>query len=108
MKSVQILSIFLSVFSPNAGKYGAENIPYLDTFAQWKLHYLLKWHLTKWKHPTQSFELLKESERLWFTFTGKQNADEIGLTSYTIALVIPHISLSQAIAKSWFFCYSPH
>ena len=28
----EILHIYLSVFSPNAGKYGPENPPYLDTF----------------------------------------------------------------------------
>ena len=32
MKSVQILSFFWSVFSPNAGKYVPERTPYLDTF----------------------------------------------------------------------------
>ena len=26
---------YLSVFSPNAGKYGPEKTPYLDTFTQW-------------------------------------------------------------------------
>ena len=30
--SVQIRSFFWSVFSPNAGKYGPEKTPYLDTF----------------------------------------------------------------------------
>ena len=32
VKSVQIRSFFWSVFSPNAGKYGSEKTPYLDTF----------------------------------------------------------------------------
>ena len=32
VKSVQIRSFFWSVFSPNAGKYGPEKTPYLDTF----------------------------------------------------------------------------
>ena len=34
MKSVQIQldTKYLSVFVPNAGKYGPENTPYLDTF----------------------------------------------------------------------------
>ena len=32
VKSVQIRSNFWSVFSPNAGKYGPEITPYLDTF----------------------------------------------------------------------------
>ena len=32
MKSVQIRSFFWSVFSSNAGKYGPEKTPYLDTF----------------------------------------------------------------------------
>ena len=32
VKSVQIRSCFWSVFSPNAGKYGPEITPYLDTF----------------------------------------------------------------------------
>ena len=32
VKSVQIQSIFCSVFSPNAGKYGLEKTLYLDTF----------------------------------------------------------------------------
>ena len=31
-KSAQIRSIFWSVLSPNAGKYGSKNAPYLDTF----------------------------------------------------------------------------
>ena len=31
-RSVQIRSYFWSVFSPNAGKYGPEITPYLDTF----------------------------------------------------------------------------
>ena len=33
VKSVQIRSYFWSVFSPNAGKYGPEITPYLDTFS---------------------------------------------------------------------------
>ena len=32
VKNVQIRSYFWSVFSPNAGKYGPEITPYLDTF----------------------------------------------------------------------------
>ena len=32
VKCVQIRSFFWSVFSPNAGKYGLEKAPYLDTF----------------------------------------------------------------------------
>ena len=32
VKSVQIWSVFWSVFSPNAGKYGPGKTPYLDTF----------------------------------------------------------------------------
>ena len=32
VKSPQIRIFFWSVFSPNAGKYGPENTPYLDTF----------------------------------------------------------------------------
>ena len=32
VKSVQKWSFSWSVFSPNTGKYGAEKIPYLDTF----------------------------------------------------------------------------
>ena len=32
VKSVQIRSFFWSVFIPNAGKYGPEKTPYLDTF----------------------------------------------------------------------------
>ena len=32
VESVQIRSFFWSVFSPNAGKYGPEKTPYLDTF----------------------------------------------------------------------------
>ena len=32
MKSVQIRILFCSVFSPNAGKYGREETPYLDIF----------------------------------------------------------------------------
>ena len=31
VKYVQIQSFFWSVFSPNAGKYGPEKSPYLDT-----------------------------------------------------------------------------
>ena len=32
VKSVQIHTEYLSVFSTNAGKYGPEKTPYLDTF----------------------------------------------------------------------------
>ena len=32
VKNVQIQNFFWSVFSPNAGKYGPEKTPYLDTF----------------------------------------------------------------------------
>ena len=31
VKSVQIQSVFWSVFNPNPGKYGPEKTPYLDT-----------------------------------------------------------------------------
>ena len=33
---------YLSVFSPNAGKYGPEKTPYLDTFHAVKFHATLR------------------------------------------------------------------
>ena len=42
MKSVEIRSFFWPVFSPNAGKYGPKETPYLDTFDAVTIMYVNK------------------------------------------------------------------
>ena len=55
VKSVQIRSVFWSVFSPNAGKYGPGKTPYLDTF-----HAAI---VLKYSYFSRSYLLLTLSEK---------------------------------------------
>ena len=62
VKSVQIQSLFWSVFSciwtefsPNTGKYGPEKIPYLDTFHVVTLYFICP---TSWNSPSVVVNIL--------------------------------------------------
>ena len=95
MKCVQIRSFFWSVFSPNAGKYGPEKTPYLDTFHA-VLFMQITLHIELWESENIKNNRVTECFKNY-------NIEKILCFKFKSKLLFYANTIEKRIINGWFY-----